>query len=52
MGKHSGGSEIKNRKGLRGDDPKGQPVSQQATSGPKPKPMTSGEAKPASTWFK
>ncbi len=51
MAKHSGGSEIKNRKGLR-DDPKGQPVSQQATSGSKPKSMTSGEAKPASTWFK
>ena len=46
------GSEMKNRKGQRGDNPKGQPVTQHEGSGAKPKPMTSGEAKQASAWFK
>jgi hypothetical protein len=46
------GSQMKNRKGMRGDDPKGQPVTQHKGAGARPKPMTAGEARPASAWKK
>jgi hypothetical protein len=46
------GSQMKARKGMRGDNPKGQPVTQQQGAGAKPKSMTAGKAKPASAWFK
>ncbi len=51
-GKKSGGSEMKNRKGMRGDDPQGPAVQQHQGGGAEPKSMTSGKARPASTWFK
>ena len=44
------GSQMKNRKGMRSDDPKGPAVTQHKTSGSRPKPMTSGNSRPASAW--
>jgi hypothetical protein len=49
------GSIKQARKGLRPQvqgKTQSQPVTQHEGSGSKPKPMTSGTAKPASTWFK
>lgn len=47
------GSIKQARKGLRpGSSAQSQPVTQQEGSGPSPKPMTSGTARPASTWKK
>jgi hypothetical protein len=46
------GAEFQNRRGKRMDSPKGGPVTQQQTSGSKPKSMTAGKARPASAWKK
>jgi hypothetical protein len=46
------GTIFQTRRGKRSDNPQGGPITQQQTSGSKPKPMTVGEAKPASAWKK
>lgn len=51
------GSIKQARKGLRPapqvqGQTQSQPVTQQMGQGPRPKPMTAGEARPASTWKK
>jgi hypothetical protein len=47
------GSIKQARKGLRpGSKSPSQPVTQHQGAGSKPKSMTAGKARPASTWFK